>query len=208
LGEIINIWEHVMNIFKKKQSDLQIVENIKLWKKSIGELYEKYFDKTYNFIYFKVKNREIAEDLASEAWFKIMNKIDKFQPEKEHQVSVWIFTIVRNNMFDYFKKNKQVFDNSEEILEFLEADVEDYDKKIDNEIMRKIIISEMENLSKQEKEIINLKYFSDMKNIEISKLLKIKEKSVSSAISKWLKKLEQIFQNNEKYKKMLFKEKN
>lgn len=204
MGEIINIWEHVMNIFKKKQSDLQIVENIKLWKKSIGELYEKYFDKTYNFIYFKVKNREIAEDLASEAWFKIMNKIDKFQPEKEHQVSVWIFTIVRNNMFDYFKKNKQVFDNSEEILEFLEADVEDYDKKIDNEIMRKIIISEMENLSKQEKEIINLKYFSDMKNIEISKLLKIKEKSVSSAISKWLKKLEQIFQNNEKYKKMLF----
>ena len=204
MGEIINIWEHVMNIFKKKQSDLQIVENIKLWKKSIGELYEKYFDKTYNFIYFKVKNREIAEDLASEAWFKIMNKIDKFQPEKEHQVSVWIFTIVRNNMFDYFKKNKQVFDNSEEILEFLEADVEDYDKKIDDEIMRKIIISEMENLSKQEKEIINLKYFSDMKNIEISKLLKIKEKSVSSAISKWLKKLEQIFQNNEKYKKMLF----
>lgn len=191
-----------MNIFKKKQSDLEIVNNIKLWKKSIGELYKKYFDKTYNFIYFKVKDREISEDLASEAWFKIMNKIDKFKPEKEHQVSVWIFTVVRNNMFDYFKKNKQVFDNSEEILEFLEADIDNYDKKIDNEIMRKVIISEMKNLSKQEKEIINLKYFSDMKNIEISKLLKIKEKSVSSTISKWLKKLEQIFQSNEKYKKM------
>jgi DNA-directed RNA polymerase specialized sigma24 family protein len=42
----------------------------------------------------------------------------------------------------------------------------------------------MKSLSKQESEIINLKYFSDLKNKEISKILKIKEKSVSSAISK------------------------
>jgi DNA-directed RNA polymerase specialized sigma subunit len=51
---------------------------------------------------------------------KIIKKIDKFNPEKEHQVSVWIFTVVRNNMFDYFKKNKNVVENSEEVLGFLE----------------------------------------------------------------------------------------
>ena len=191
-----------MKLFKRHNSDLEIVENIKLWKKSIEELYNKYFDKTYNFVYFKVKDRELAEDLVSEWWFKIMRKIDKFNPEKEHQVSVWIFTIIRNNMFDYFKKNKKVINNSEEILEFLEADSEDLNKKIDNKYFRKVIISEMENLSKQEKEIINLKYFSDLKNNEISKILKIKEKSVSSAISKWLQKLENIFKNDDKYKLM------
>jgi len=191
-----------MNLFKTKSSDLELVNKIKDWKISIWKLYEKYFDKTYNFVYFKVKNKEVSEDLISESWMKIIKKIDKFNPEKEHQVSVWIFTVVRNHMFDYFKKNNHTIENSEEVLEFLESEWEKFSKKIDEEMFRKTIIYELEKLSKQEAEIIRLKYFSDLKNKEISKILKIKEKSVSWVISKWLKKLENIFENNEKYKLM------
>ena len=191
-----------MNLFKTKSSDLELVNKIKDWKISIWKLYEKYFDKTYNFVYFKVKNKEVTEDLISESWMKIIKKIDKFNPEKEHQVSVWIFTVVRNHMFDYFKKNNHTIENSEEVLEFLESEWEKFSKKIDEEMFRKTIIYELEKLSKQEAEIIRLKYFSDLKNKEISKILKIKEKSVSWVISKWLKKLENIFENNEKYKLM------
>ncbi len=191
-----------MNLFKTKGSDLELVNKIKDWKISISKLYEKYFNKTYNFVYFKVKNKEVTEDLISEAWMKIIKKIDKFNPEKEHQVSVWIFTVVRNHMYDYFKKNNHTIENSEEVLDFLESEWEKFSKKIDDEMFRKTIIYELEKLSKQEAEIIRLKYFSDLKNKEISKILKIKEKSVSWVISKWLKKLENIFENNEKYKLM------
>jgi len=191
-----------MELFKKQETDLELISDIKKWKISIEKIYNKYIDKTYNFVYFKVKDKEITEDLISEAWMKILKKINTFNPEKEHQVSVWIFRVVRNHMFDYFKKNKPIISNSEEVLEYLEWEKQNFDKKIDDEIFRKIIISEMKNLSKQESEIINLKFFSDLKNKEIANILKIKENSVSSTISKWLRKLENIFENNDKYKLM------
>lgn len=181
-----------MWIFSRKiNSEKELIEKIKVDKDYFKELYKRYLDKTYNFVYSKVQDKQIAEDLVSDSWFKIVKKIDNFKPSEDYQVSVWIFKIVRNNMFDYFKKNKNVIlEKSEEILNFIEDDRVNLNKNIENEFVREIIFEELKNLSKQEREIINLKYYSDLKNNEISKLLNIKEKSVSWALSKGLKKLE------------------
>lgn len=180
-----------MNLFSKEiKSEKELIEKIKEDKKYFYQLYEKYLDKTYNFVYSKVQDKQLAEDLVSESWFKIIRKIDKFIPEKDYQVSVWIFRIVRNHMFDYFKKKKNIFlEKSEEILEYIEDDRVSLSRDIENEFSREIILEQMEKLSKQEREILNLKYFSDLKNNEIWKLLKIKEKSVSSVLHKGIKKL-------------------
>ncbi|MDQ7009992.1 MAG: sigma-70 family RNA polymerase sigma factor [Candidatus Gracilibacteria bacterium] len=180
-----------MNLFYNEVvSEKKLVEQIKEDKEYFSQLYGKYLNKTYNFVYYKVQNKELAEDLISESWFKILKNIDSFTPEKDYQVSIWIFRIVRNHMFDYFKKKKNIIlENSEEILNYIEDDKINISRNIGNEFSREILFEQMNKLSKQEKEILNLKYFSDLKNNEISKILNIKEKSVSSVLCKGIQKL-------------------
>jgi len=180
-----------MGLFPNKiKSEKELVEKIKKDKNQFSKLYEKYLDKTYNFVYSNIQDKEISEDLISEAWFKILRKIDNFNPEKDYQVSVWVFRIVRNHMFDYFKKKKNIIlEKSEEILEYIEDHRVNIRREIENEFVREIILDQMWKLSKQEREIIKLKYFSDMRNNEIWELLSIKDKSVSSALSKGIWKL-------------------
>lgn len=186
----------------KKYSDIELIWNIKNWNHSIKRLYNKYIDRGYNFIYFRVKNEQVTQDIVSESWYKIFKNINKFNPEKEYQVSVWIFRILRNTMFDYFKKNKNCIDDWDENLKYIWWDDREVYSNLDNEYYRNIFIKEMKKLSNKEQEIITLRYFSDLKNKEIAKLFSIKEKTVSSLLSRWLKKLKYILKDNDNYKNM------
>lgn len=72
----------------------------------IDEIYIDYKDKVERYIFGKVNNVHDAEDLVSSVFYKIYHNIDTFNNEKASR-STWIYSITRNTVIDYIRKNKE-----------------------------------------------------------------------------------------------------
>jgi len=56
------------------------VDQAKTSPQAFALLYEIYMPKTYAFVAFRTNNTQEAEDIISDVWFKILQKINTFNP--------------------------------------------------------------------------------------------------------------------------------
>ncbi len=72
---------------------------------AVADLYRRYGDTVFRFVYFRVGNRPLAEDLASEAWLRALKRIDSFTWQGR-DFGAWLVTIARNLIADHFKSGR------------------------------------------------------------------------------------------------------
>jgi RNA polymerase sigma-70 factor, ECF subfamily len=65
------------------------------------QLYEENLDRIYRFVYSHVRNREVAEDLTSQIFFKATLSLDLKQ--SAHSGSVWLFRVAHTTIADYWR---------------------------------------------------------------------------------------------------------
>ncbi|WP_238473774.1 RNA polymerase sigma factor [Paenisporosarcina cavernae] len=70
----------------------------------LERLYFEYSDKVYHFIYILVRNKETAEDLTQETFYKAYKGLQHFNDQSSH--STWLLKIARNTTYDYFRRKR------------------------------------------------------------------------------------------------------
>jgi len=158
---------------------------------SFDRLYAHYFPKMFGFVKSKVLDEQKTEDLVSEIFMKVMENLDKFE-WKDVPFGAWIFKIARNHLYDhYHKENREGYKESIDDRH----DISDKGKYSNphktahlNEV-QKIVINEMEKLTQKEKEVVEMKFFGDMKNKEIADALNYSERNVGVILFRTLRKL-------------------
>ncbi len=156
--------------------------------------YNDYKHKIYTYFYYNLnKNQEQAEDLTSDTFLKAFEKFDSYNDK--FAFSTWIYTIAKNILFDYYKKQKQhieINEVSENVYsEFLSYE-EDFWKNIDNNDKLKDFSKALEKLSPEQKEVVIMKYINDFSTKEISEKIWKKESNIRKILSRWLKRIKQI----------------
>lgn len=68
------------------------------------ELVRRYERPVFSLVYRMVRDRETAEDLAQDAFIKVLNHIDKYSPE--FKFSSWLFKIANNVAIDHLRRRK------------------------------------------------------------------------------------------------------
>jgi RNA polymerase sigma-70 factor (ECF subfamily) len=68
------------------------------------ELVRRYERPVFSLVYRMVRDRETAEDLAQDAFIKVLNHIDKYSPE--FKFSSWLFKIANNVAIDHLRRKK------------------------------------------------------------------------------------------------------
>ncbi len=76
-------------------------------KKSFSILYEFYFQKIYNYIYYKTYHKETAEDITSNTFMKAFTKIQNFDLNKG-KILAWLYTIAKNDINDFYRKKHKL----------------------------------------------------------------------------------------------------
>lgn len=132
-----------------------------------NEVYESYCKKVLGYINGKVCNLSLAEDLCSEVFLKIFEKLDTFDAEKA-SLSTWIFTVTRNRLTDYYR-TRRVF---EEIPETLKDD-SGVEAEICNQESLDELADALEKLDSRTRDIIILHYYSGCTLKEIAERLDI-----------------------------------
>ena len=88
------------------EEDLEIVHNILSGdKEAFNSFYEAYFPKVYNFIYMKVRDRSVTEDLTQDAFIAFVESLQNF--EGRSSLLCWIFSVSKNTVYNWFRKKKK-----------------------------------------------------------------------------------------------------
>ena len=72
---------------------------------AFGRLYDTYMDTVYRYIYYRVSNRALAEDLTSETFLRALRRISTFTWQGR-DFGAWLVTIARNLVADHFKSSR------------------------------------------------------------------------------------------------------
>lgn len=69
----------------------------------INQIYKQFHQLLYNYIAVRVKDSNDAEDILQEVFIKISSKLDTLT--NGEKLKSWIYTITRNAIIDYYRKN-------------------------------------------------------------------------------------------------------
>ena len=72
---------------------------------AFGELYDRYVDQVYRYVYFRVPSQHLAEDLTSETFLRALRRISSFTWQGR-DVGAWFVTIARNLIADHYKSGR------------------------------------------------------------------------------------------------------
>ena len=162
-----------------------VISYIKGDESALAVLIDKYRSRIFGFIISKVKNKEIAEDIFQETFIKVINNIKRGKYNEQGKFIVWVMTITHNLIMDYFRKQKKrkflKSTNDFNVFDFInngELNVEQ--KLIKEQVLNhlKILINE---LPIEQKEILQMRYYSKMSFKEISEKCEI---SINTALGR------------------------
>lgn len=75
----------------------------------IEELYKQYYDVIFKYLMCLSKDRDVAEDLTQETFYKMVKKINTYKGKAKF--SVWLCEIAKNTYYDQMRKNKKIVKN-------------------------------------------------------------------------------------------------
>lgn len=107
----------------------------------IEEAYRAYFKDVYKFVFRRIQNRQIAEDIAHDVFCAALNKAEEFREHPEPKK--WLMVCARNKLFELYRKMKYRVSESLEAVSELEAEDADYEK-IELELTALAILDEEE----------------------------------------------------------------
>lgn len=158
--------------------------------------YHELKHKVFSFFYYRLNNdTQLAEDMTSETFCKAFEKKDQYNIN--FAVSTWIFTIARNHLTDYFRKNETKKYDSAVDIDDANIVVKDepalfWKKDIDHKFFKTKFESALTHLSNSQKEVLLLKYLDDQSNQEIAQIMDITVENVRQNHSRGLKKIKPL----------------
>lgn len=151
----------------------------------MSEDLQHHYDKIYKYCYFKVKSKDLAEDLTQETFLKYFAQKSYTSHSKP---LAYLYTIARNLCIDTFRQ-KQIEELDESIL-----------VSTDDEVCTQIAIRHaIEQLSDELMEIILLRYGSEFSINEIAAALDLSRFTVHRKLNTALKELNKMLKKEDFY---------
>jgi len=140
---------------------------------ALAILVNRHQSKIYGYIYSKVSNRDITEDIFQETFFKVIHtlKSKKYYNEEGKFLS-WVLRIASNLIIDKFRNDKKMpLDRDTDDLSVFYR-ISDNSLNVEKRLIKEQINIDLkaiiEKLPHDQKEVIMMRYFLDMSFKEIA----------------------------------------
>jgi RNA polymerase sigma-70 factor (ECF subfamily) len=86
------------------ESDL--IERAKQDPEAFGELYERYVDRIYNYIFHRTGSEEDAQDLTAQSFYKALRNIGRYK-DRGAPFAAWLYRIAHNTVANWHRDNSR-----------------------------------------------------------------------------------------------------
>jgi RNA polymerase sigma-70 factor (ECF subfamily) len=152
---------------------------------AFGKLYDRFMSPIYRFVYYRVYNKGLAEDLTSQTFLKAVENIASYD-RKKGKFSSWLYRIARNLVIDYYRSRKKTVELDETWDIPSDIDIED---DVHRKDMAERLKSLMRILSGEQREIVVMRLWQELPYNEIAGILGKTEAGCKMMFSRAIAKL-------------------
>ncbi|HMN25587.1 MAG: RNA polymerase sigma factor [Ignavibacteriaceae bacterium] len=152
-------------------------------------LFSKHKRRVYNYALKMLGDKMHADDVVQDVFIKLFEHLNTIQ--NKQSVQFWLFKTARNEILSFYRstKNKKLITNSVDMNEIeIESPLLLADE-IENKELSKLILTELDLMNEDFKEVFVLKEYSGLSYKEIASLLDIDDELVKSRLYKARQKL-------------------
>lgn len=159
---------------------------------AFAEFYEQYLPKVFRYISYRVGDNDLAEDLSSTVFEKALRGIDSYRSDKA-SFSTWLLSIARNTVVDHYRvSGKEQAISLEEATEMPSKNASSEEEAVRREELQRLQVC-LAGLSRQEREIISLKFGAELTNRQIAGTLSLSESNVGTVLYRAIRRLRDSF---------------
>ena len=136
---------------------------------AFASLYDTYLERIYRYIYFRVADAEIAEDITSQVFLKAWEKLGSFQVGSSPFVA-WLYRIAHNAVIDYYRTRRaSVPLDDVSPVEVRHDDA--VDERLDRQLESAQLRTALKTLTSEQQQVLILKFINGLSTLEIAKRL-------------------------------------
>ena len=157
--------------------------------KAFETLLLRHKDRVYRYIYSKLKDSQLSNDVFQDTFVKVVNTIKLGNYNEEGKFLPWCMRIAHNLVIDHLRRQSKMrmisetspFDSSYSIFHKIDSGEDNYLESKTKEELENQMVSLIDYLPEVQKEIIRLRIFQDLSFKEIAEL---KDISINTALGR------------------------
>jgi RNA polymerase sigma-70 factor (ECF subfamily) len=152
---------------------------------ALATLINKHQSKIYGFIYSKISDRDLSDDIFQDTFIKVIKTLKSNSYNEEGKFLPWVMRIAHNLIIDHFRRNKKMpmFRETEEFSIF--SIMADNSMTVENQMITEQVEKDLkkliEELPNDQKEVLVMRIYQDLSFKEISELTGV---SINTALGR------------------------
>jgi|GEM_PF-474170 len=190
-------------------SEESLVKEIQADPRKFGDLFEAFYENIFGYAFRRTACYDAARDIAAETFFKAYIGIGKFS-WRNIPVQYWLYRIATNEINKHYRRRSYTPDSLQRLQEEYGLDLTDHrnaeserirmeeDLQKHREFMK--VRKSMAMLDRKYQDVISLRYFEQKTIRDMAVILRKKEGTIKSLLSRGIEKLREhlIGEENEK----------
>jgi RNA polymerase sigma-70 factor (ECF subfamily) len=178
-------------MLKLKEKQLLYLIKVNKDADAFASLYDIYVSRVYRFVYFKVSNRQEAEDIVADLFLKAWKYLTSDDTKEVGSFSGLIYDMARNATVDWYRKNAQSHVCALDDIVHL-SDGSDIAQSAADSFDSQALLKQIKTMKHEYQEVLILKYVEDLSMSEIATLLGRSQVSVRVTLHRATKKLKEL----------------
>lgn len=183
----------------KKESDLRIWQNFRRGNKAaFQKIYFEHYRFLYNYCRKFTSDTSLVEDLIQDLFINILVRKDRLSDTDN--IRLYLFSSIRRSLFKALnaKEHKvtDLFDPLDPAFHFDDGVDPNYGEDEEQNRTLKLMYKAVNKLGARQKEIVYMKYFSELNNKEIAEVLGVSYQTVRNTLCNALRNIRKDFEED------------
>lgn len=161
------------------ESEEALIERAKRDPAAFGELYERYVDRIYNYIYYRTSDVHEAEDLTARVFYRALNHIEEYH-QRGAPFAAWLYRIAHNLVANWHRdRSRRKYVRLDDLARVPEKEGGPHQHAEQNE-QAQTLLEAIRRLPAERQELLILKFVDELSNADIAKIMGRSEGAIKS----------------------------
>jgi len=154
---------------------------------AFARLYACYVERITRYVYFRVTDHQLAEDITSRIFIKMLEKLKTYQAGQS-PVIAWLYRMAHNAVIDHYRL-KRTFISLEDVNQAEVRHEDGIDEKLDLQVKSQQLRAALQVLTEEQQRVLILRFIDGLSTREIARQLGKRQGAVRGLQMRALQKL-------------------
>jgi len=174
----------------------ELVEQAKTDPDAFGALYERYVERIYNYVYYRIGNHHEAEDITAKVFHRALNHIGNYN-NKGVPFAAWLYRIAHNLVANWHRDHSRRQVVALEQVTWRNNGQDSPQQAAERTNETELLLAAIQQLPPERQKLLTLKFVERMSNAEIGTVMGRSEGAIKSLYHRTLVSLKDLLAEHE-----------